>query len=223
MKRLFFSLIIVITMSGASFAGNVKQFTQEYLFTKYFYDQYEQSLDKANSCEDLDKARAVFLSNLDAISVVIYSDDDKLTQEEQSELDSQLERIQKKVEQLQESWNCLEEESEDDASSEEFEMIMAVEKMPEFPGGFSALSDYLAKNVKYPEKAREAGIQGRVFVSFFVEKDGSLDEVKVMRSLGGGCDEEAIRVVKAMPKWIPGEQRGKPVRVSFMLPIYFKP
>ncbi len=223
MKRLIFSLITVVTMSWASYAGNVKQFTQEYQFTKYFYDQYEQSLEKANSCEDLDKAREVFLSNLDAISVVVYSDDDKLTQEEQSELDSQLERIQKKVELLQKSWSCLDEKSADHVSTEEFEMIMTVEKMPEFPGGMTALSDYLAKNVKYPEKAREVGIQGRVFVSFFVEKDGSLDEVKVMRSLGGGCDEEAIRVVKAMPKWIPGEQRGKPIRVYFMLPINFKP
>lgn len=223
MKRLLFSLIVFITMSGASFAGNVKQFTQEYLFTKYFYDQYEQSLEKANSCEELDKAREVFLSNLDAISVVVYSDDDKLTQEEQSELDSQLERIQKKVELLQRSWSCLDEESADVVSPEDCEIITVVEKMPEFPGGITALSDYLAKNVNYPQKAREAGIQGRVFVSFIIEKDGSLDEVKVMRSLGGGCDEEAIRVVKAMPKWVPGEQRGKPVRVSYILPINFQP
>ena len=105
---------------------------------------------------------------------------------------------------------------------EEAEIFTIVEEMPDFPGGMAKLADYLAKNIKYPQMARESGIQGRVFVNFVIEPDGSVSNVNVMRSLGGGCDEEAIRVVKSMPKWKPGKQRGKPVRVSYILPVNFK-
>ena len=102
------------------------------------------------------------------------------------------------------------------------ELYIVVEEMPEYPGGMKALNEYLAKNIKYPQTALENGIQGKVFVSFIVEKDGSVSNVQVQRSLGGGCDEEAVRVVKAMPKWKPGKQRGKTVRVSYTLPVNFK-
>ena len=105
---------------------------------------------------------------------------------------------------------------------EEAEIFTIVEEMPDFPGGMAKLADYLAKNIKYPQMARESGIQGRVFVNFVVEPDGSVSNVNVMRSLGGGCDEEAMRVVKSMPKWKPGKQRGKAVRVSYILPVNFK-
>lgn len=104
----------------------------------------------------------------------------------------------------------------------EAEIFTVVEEMPEFPGGMAKLAEYLAKNIKYPQLARESGIQGRVFINFVVEHDGSVTNVKVMRSLGGGCDEEAVRVVKSMPKWKPGKQRGKAVRVSYNLPVNFK-
>ena len=104
----------------------------------------------------------------------------------------------------------------------EAEVFTIVEEMPEYPGGLNKLTDYLTKNIKYPQMARESGIQGRVFVNFVVEPDGSVSNINVMRSLGGGCDEEAVRVVKNMPKWKPGRQRGKAVRVSYILPIMFK-
>jgi TonB family protein len=97
-----------------------------------------------------------------------------------------------------------------------------VEQMPEFPGGVAEMMTYLSGNIKYPEEAKDKGISGRVFISFVVEKDGSVNQVKVMKGIGGGCDDEAVRVVKAMPKWKPGLQKGKPVRVSYMLPIAFK-
>ena len=97
-----------------------------------------------------------------------------------------------------------------------------VEQMPKFPGGESALMEYVSKNVAYPEEAKEKEIQGRVFIGFVVEKDGSIGEVKVLRGIGGGCDEEAVRVIKGMPKWKPGMQKGKPVRVSYQIPINFK-
>lgn len=100
--------------------------------------------------------------------------------------------------------------------------IAIPEQMPEFPGGTSAMLAYLAKAIKYPQLARELGIQGRVFVSFVIERDGSVSEVSVLRGIGGGCDEEAIRVVETMPRWEPGRQGGKTVRVSFNLPVHFR-
>jgi protein TonB len=105
---------------------------------------------------------------------------------------------------------------------QEQEIFQIVEEMPAYPGGDQKLMEYVAKNIKYPQIARETGIQGRVFVGFVVEPDGSVSNVKVLRGIGGGCDEEAMRVVKSMPKWKPGKQRGKAVRVSYMLPVNFK-
>lgn len=94
--------------------------------------------------------------------------------------------------------------------------------MPSFPGGEKAMMDYLSKEVRYPEEAREAGIEGTVFVQFVVERDGSIGESKVLRGIGGGCDQEALRVVRSMPKWTPGQQNGKVVRTSFAMPFRFK-
>ncbi len=96
-----------------------------------------------------------------------------------------------------------------------------VEQMPEFPGGEDELSKYLSENIKYPEKARVDGTQGRVVVGFVVNKDGEIDELKLRRSIGDGCDEEAMRVIKKMPKWKPAKFNGKPVSVYFDLPIFF--
>ncbi|MBQ3738239.1 MAG: M56 family metallopeptidase, partial [Bacteroidales bacterium] len=110
----------------------------------------------------------------------------------------------------------------DIATSEVDTVYQIVEEMPKFPGGEKALMDYVSNNVKYPEEAKNKNIAGRVFVSFVVEKDGSIGEVKVLRGIGGGCDEEAVRVIKEMPKWKPGMQKGKPVRVNYMMPIFFK-
>jgi TonB family protein len=97
-----------------------------------------------------------------------------------------------------------------------------VDVMPEFPGGEKAMMQFIVDNITYPQSAKDKNIQGKVYVSFVVEKDGSVDQVKVMRSIGGGCDEEAVRVVKAMPKWVPGKKDGKNVRVNYVLPFVFK-
>lgn len=100
-------------------------------------------------------------------------------------------------------------------------IFTVVENDPEFPGGMEALYKYLAQNMKYPQLARDNGITGKVYVTFVVEKDGSIANPKVLRDIGGGCGQEAIRVIKSMPKWTPGKQRGKPVRVQFNLPVNF--
>ena len=106
---------------------------------------------------------------------------------------------------------------------EEEVVFVVVESMPEFPGGQQALFKYLGDNVKYPVIAQENGIQGRVICQFVVNKDGSIVDIEVVRSGGDpSLDKEAVRVIKSMPKWKPGKQRGKPVRVKFTLPVNFK-
>lgn len=102
------------------------------------------------------------------------------------------------------------------------EPFSMVEEMPEFPGGQQALFAYIGKELKYPEQAIEDGIEGVVFVTFVVEADGKITGVKVIRGIGGGCDEEAVRVVRGMPNWKPGKQRGEAVRVKYNLPIRYK-
>jgi protein TonB len=101
------------------------------------------------------------------------------------------------------------------------QIFMVVETMPEFPGGDDSLHNYVMKNLEYPASAVQSSVQGRVFVTFVIEEDGSVTNVRILRGIGGGCDEEAVRVVSMMPKWIPGKQRGQPVRVQFNLPIKF--
>lgn len=110
---------------------------------------------------------------------------------------------------------------EEEVEEVEEEIFTVVENDPEFPGGMEALYKYLASNIKYPNLAKENNITGRVYVTFVVEKDGSIANPRILRDIGGGCGAEAIRVVKAMPKWKPGKQRGKAVRVQFNLPVSF--
>lgn len=114
------------------------------------------------------------------------------------------------------------ESTTNDGSSEDDVVFVIVESMPEFPGGQQALFKYLSENVKYPVIAQENGIQGRVVCQFVVNKDGSIDDIEVVRSGGDpSLDKEAIRVIKSMPKWKPGKQRGKAVRVKYSVPVTF--
>ena len=105
---------------------------------------------------------------------------------------------------------------------EEQQIFQVVENMPEFPGGTAELMAYLRKNIKYPTICQEQGIQGRVVVQFVVNKDGSIVDPEVIKPVNPYLDKEALRVISTMPKWKPGEQRGKPVRVKFTVPVQFK-
>lgn len=105
---------------------------------------------------------------------------------------------------------------------EEEPIFQVVEEMPSFPGGDAECMRFLSKNIKYPPIAQENGIQGRVILQFVVNKDGSIVDVTVARSVDPYLDKEAVRVVKMMPKWTPGKQRGKPVRVKYTLPVMFR-
>lgn len=104
---------------------------------------------------------------------------------------------------------------------EEEQIFYVVESPPCFPGGPAALYQYLSESLSYPTMAKEANIQGTVYLSFIVGKKGEITDIQVLRGIGGGCDEEAVRVVKSMPSWEPGKQRGVPVMVKFSLPVKF--
>ena len=105
---------------------------------------------------------------------------------------------------------------------QEEEVFMVVEDQPEFPGGTAALLEYLRKNIKYPAICRENNIQGRVLVTFIVNKDGAIVEPEVVKSVNPSLDKEAVRVISTMPNWKPGMQRGKAVRVKYTVPVNFR-
>jgi periplasmic protein TonB len=108
-----------------------------------------------------------------------------------------------------------------EAAPKEEEIFTVVEQQPEFNGGTKAMYEYLGKNIRYPAAAQRANVAGKVFVSFVVNTDGSIQDVQVLKGLGFGTDDEAVRVVKSMPRWRPGKQSGRAVRVKYNLPISF--
>ena len=113
----------------------------------------------------------------------------------------------------------------DTASTEEEEEVFPaqmLERRPEFPGGDAAFYKYLGQNIRYPKEARRNKTEGKVYVVFVIDKDGSVTDVSVHKGIGDGCDEEAMRVIKEMPHWSAGLQRNRPVRTRMMVPITFK-
>lgn len=109
----------------------------------------------------------------------------------------------------------------DDVVGEAGEVFMVVEQMPDFPGGTEALLKFIQSNLRYPQIAADNGITGRVYLSFVVNTDGSIVDIQVMRGISRECDAEAVRVIKSMPKWIPGRQNGTAVRVKYTVPIVY--
>ena len=121
-----------------------------------------------------------------------------------------------------ETENALDFMLEEPDEPEELGIFTIVEEQPSFPGGIKALYKYLADNIEYPKVAKEAGITGPVYVEFVVWKDGSIRMTNVIRGIGGGCDEETLRVLSNMPRWNPGLQRSVPVNVKMSIPVLFK-
>lgn len=140
--------------------------------------------------------------------------------DDDEELDNELEI--EDVEADQESEVEIQEVYEEAEEYSDEQVFVVVEDMPQFPGGTKALNKFINKTVRYPAIAQENGITGRVFVGFVIDRDGSVTQVRVLRPVDPALDKEAIRVIKAMPKWKPGKQRGKPVRVSYTVPINFQ-
>lgn len=102
------------------------------------------------------------------------------------------------------------------------EIFFVVETPPTFPGGETAWVKFIRSNLTYPAKARRMGVEGKVFVKCVIERDGTVSHTEVIKGVGAGCDEEALRVIRLSPPWIPGKQRGKPVRVIYTFPVTFK-
>jgi len=142
--------------------------------------------------------------------------------DDETEIDDEIFEIDAEVTEDTKNDINIQPEFEYEEEVDEAAIFKVVEKMPEFPGGVRAMREFLADNLKYPQIAREAGIQGPVYIYFVVWKDGSIRNVSVKRGIGGGCDEEAVRVVKSMPVWNPGFQRNISVNVECVLPIKFK-
>ncbi|WP_088655667.1 energy transducer TonB [Geofilum rhodophaeum] len=139
--------------------------------------------------------------------------------EDDVELDEELEIMDTEMDQddiVDFSNMVFEEETRDEG-----EIFMIVEEMPEFPGGNEALQKYLAQSVRYPVIAQENGIQGRVYIQFVINQNGEVTNATILRGVDPSLDREALRVVEAMPKWKPGKQRNRPVRVSYTVPINF--
>ena len=143
--------------------------------------------------------------------------DDDIEVEEDIEID--VEATQETI--LPEYVPVFDEDIKEEEELREDAVFVVVESMPSFPGGLTALMEYLQTSIRYPVLARESNIKGTVYVTFVIEKDGTVNDVRVLRGIGGGCDQEAVRVVQNMPAWIPGKQRNVAVRVRYNLPIRF--
>lgn len=140
-------------------------------------------------------------------------DEEEIEEEIEIELDIEIEE-EKVIEQIIIADNEIEEESSD-------QIFTIVENKATYKGGEQAFYRYIANNLKYPEVARRMGVEGRVYVSFVVEKDGSLSNVKAIKGIGAGCDEEAVRIIKKSPTWYAAKQRGNPVRSQVIIPLIF--
>ena len=152
-----------------------------------------------------------------SIPKIIEVDDEEIIEEIEINLDIEMTedtRIEEVVFKDMDNGSIPEEKAD--------EIFTIVEEQPSPEGGIKAFYEYVSSNLEYPAKARRIGLEGRVFVEFVVEKDGSLTDVKAIKGIGGGCDEEAVRVISSAPKWNPGKQRGRAVRVRMIMPIMFK-
>ncbi|MCT4615908.1 MAG: TonB family protein [Marinifilaceae bacterium] len=139
--------------------------------------------------------------------------------ENDEEIEEELEIEDSEADQDEEVEVQVYEEAEEE---DEAQVFVIVENMPEFPGGQSALGRWIAKSIRYPVIAQENGITGKVYVNFVINRSGKVENVKVLRGVDPSLDKEAIRVINSMPKWKPGMQRGKPVKVSYTVPINFQ-
>jgi protein TonB len=157
------------------------------------------------------------LQKLEQPKIIEVPDEEEIMEDIKIDLDITMTEDQKIEQRIFEDIP-LDKEEEETAD----EIFTIVETQPSPVGGMSAFYDYVANNLKYPMMARRNNIEGRVYIQFVVEKDGSLTDVNTLKGIGGGCDEEAVRIIQEAPKWNPGKQRGRPVRVKMVLPILFR-
>lgn len=210
-RNLFFQIGLTVTLALILFAFELKIMpSDENTFVTENTGKIEEEIVPITKQEELKTPPPPPPAVTDVLEIV--EDNKELTNEvevENTEADANTE-IQAIVEVQQEEEN------------EEIVNFYVIEEKPEFPGGEAAMFQWISKNVKYPEIAKENGVQGKVFVQFVIGKEGKVTDVQVVRGVDPSLDKEAVRVIQSMPAWKPGKQRGKPVKVSFQLPINFK-
>lgn len=210
-RNLFFQIGLTVTLAIILFAFELKIIPSDNnTFVTENTGKIEEEIVPITKQEELKTPPPPPPAVTDVLEIV--DDNKELTNEvkiENTEADANTE-IQAKIEVQQEEEN------------EEVVNFYVIEEKPEFPGGEAAMFQWISKNVKYPEIAKENGVQGKVFVQFVISKEGKVTDVQVVRGVDPSLDKEAIRVIQSMPAWKPGKQRGKPVKVSFQLPINFK-
>lgn len=210
-RNLFFQIGLTITLALILFAFELKIMpSDEKTFQAENTGKIEEEIVPITKQEELKTPPPPPPAVTDVLEIV--EDNKELTNEvkvENTEADANT-QIQAPIEVQQEEEN------------EEVVNFYVIEEKPEFPGGEAAMFQWIAKNVKYPEIAKENSVQGKVFVQFVIGKEGKVTDVQVVRGVDPSLDKEAVRIIQSMPAWKPGKQRGKPVKVSFQLPINFK-
>jgi protein TonB len=213
-KGLYLEIGLVAILAIALLAFNIKSYDQEEIVvqTRTALDEVDETL--IQTAEEEQPPEPPEPEAPEVVTEVNIIENDAESENELGILD-----MGDDANKAAEAFTPVEIEEEQEVVEEE--IFVFVEEQPGFPGGDAELYKYLGENIKYPDLARNGNIEGQVFVRFVVEKDGSISNVRVMRDIGGGCGNEAVRVVKAMPKWKPGKQRGKAVRTEFNLPVRF--
>ena len=209
-KGLFLEIGLVVILAVALLAFNIKSYDREEVeaIQRTVLDEVEETVIQTEEQEKPPEPEPQQETSITDIEVV---DNDK--EVEAIDMSSFTEEVLNV-----EATAPIVEEKEEEV---EEEIVIIPDVNPEFAGGEAKLYEYLGENIKYPDIARDGGITGKVLVKFVVEKDGSITNVSVMRDIGGGCGEEAKRVVRGMPKWKPGKVGGRTVRSQFILPISF--
>lgn len=214
-KGLFLEIGLVVILLVVMYAFNRKSYDQEELVVNTRTAEAELEEEILNTEEDVPEPEPPQeVPAPEVVTEIEIVDNDKVIENEvtfNAEDDGSA---------MQEYHAPVVENKEEEVKEEE--IFMFVEETPEFPGGLEEMYKYLRENIEYPDAARTADIQGKVFVKFVVEKNGKITNVKVLRDIGGGCGQEAKRVVEKMPQWKPGKQRGQAVRCEFNLPVDFK-
>lgn len=202
---------------GLIVGGSVITILIWYVMSCVFDDKEDKKTDnvemtsETSSNDDISAAEFVAVAEEEPIPEETYTDADEIVDKETDEIEYQ-----------DLTTNNEEDVQETNVQADDNEILDMVEQMPSFPGGETALLQFLSSNVRYPTVAEENEIQGRVVVTFIVERDGSITEVKVANGVDPSLDREAVRVIKSMPKWKAGTQNGKPVRVKYSVPVTFR-
>jgi len=210
-STLFFSIGLFVSLSAVVAVFESKTYDEQVAFTTRATDQIDELIDVPVT-EQLPPPPAPVIQP----KVVEVPDEEKIEEEIQINIDVE-DTEETKVEEIVIKIVKQVEEKEDDNR-----IFTIVEEQASFEGGNQAALQFMATKLKYPSRAQRMGVEGKVFCQFVVNRDGSLEDVKVLRGIGAGCDEEAVRVIKLLPPWKPAKQRGRPVRSIHSLFVQFQ-